>query len=148
MIHGRERARMPLYFFNVRNGSGDFADRDGTELPDIRSATSYARDLARELMLRNESRKRHWHVLVSDADRNELFDLPFVAIDDSLDHLNPETKRLIEVMCEKRMALAEMVFETRMNVLRVRATVARSRARPYIAAESGHAVLQETKRKA
>jgi hypothetical protein len=139
---------MPLYFFNVRNGAGDFADQDGTELPDIQRAMSYARDLARELMLRNESRKRHWHVMVCDADRNDLFDLPFVTIDDSLSHLNPETKRLIEVMCEKRMALAETVFETRMNVLRVRATVARSRARPYVAAEHGHAVLEPAKRKA
>jgi hypothetical protein len=139
---------MPLYFFNVRNGAGDFADRDGTELPDIRHAVSYARDLARELMLRNESSKRHWHVLVSDADRNELFDLPFITIDDSLSHLNPETKRLIETMCEKRMALAETVFETRMNVLRVRATVARSRARPYIAAEFGHAIDDKAKQKA
>jgi hypothetical protein len=52
------------------------------------------------------------------------------------------------VMCEKRMALAETLFETRMNILRVRATVARSRSRPYVAAEHGHAVLDEVKRKA
>ena len=139
---------MPLYFFNVRNGSGDFADQDGTELPGIQTAMSYARDLARELMLRNESRKRHWHVLISDADRNELFDVPFISIDESIRHLNPTSRRLIEIMCEKRMALAEALFETRMNVLRVRATVARSRARPYVAAEGGHAIFEPAKRKA
>jgi hypothetical protein len=139
---------MPLYFFNVRNGSGDFADRDGTELPDIRRAISYARDLARELMRRDEARKRHWHVVVCDADRNELFDVPFISIDESIRHFKPETRHLIEVMCEKRMALAQAMFETRMNVLRVRATVARSRAKPYVAAERGHAIDDKVRRKA
>jgi hypothetical protein len=139
---------MPLYFFNVRNGSGDFADREGTELPDIRRAISYARDLARELMRRDEARKRHWHVVVCDADRNELFDVPFISIDESIRHFKPETRRLIEITCEKRMALAEALFETRMNVLRVRATVARSRAKPYVAAEGGHAIDDKVRRKA
>jgi hypothetical protein len=139
---------MPLYFFHVRNGRGGFADQDGTELPDAQSAMSYARHLAQELMRGNESRKRHWHVVVCDADGNDLFDVPFVTIDDSIRHLNPESRRLIEVMCEKRMALAETLFETRMHVLRARATIARSRARPYIAAEFGHAVGEKAKRKA
>jgi hypothetical protein len=138
---------MPLYFFNVRNGSGGFADRDGTELPDILSAKSYAQDLARELMRGNEPRKRHWHVVVCDLDGIELFDLPFVSIDDSLRHLNPDSRRLIEVMCEKRMALAETLVETRMNILRVRATVARSRSRPHVAAEHGRAVSGPGKKK-
>jgi hypothetical protein len=139
---------MPLYFFNVRKGSGDFADREGTELPDDLGARSYARGLARDVMRGNESRKRHWHVVVCDAGGNELFDLPFVSIDESLGHLNPDSRRLIEVMCEKRMALAEALFETRMNILRVRATVARSRSRPYVAAEHGHAVDELVKQKA
>jgi hypothetical protein len=139
---------MPLYFFNVRNGSGDFADREGTALPDVLSARTYAQGLAREVMLGNESRKRHWHVVVCDSDGRELFDLPFVSIDESIRHLNADSRRLIEVMCEKRMALAETLFETRMNILRVRATVARSRSRPYLAAEHGHAVFEPVKRKA
>src|SRR5688572_30492158 len=101
----RKGAReMPLYFFNVRDGSGGFADREGTELPDALSARTYAQGLAREVMRANESRKRHWHVVVCDSDGKELFDLPFAAIDDSLRHLNADSRRLIEVMCEKRMA--------------------------------------------
>jgi hypothetical protein len=139
---------MPLYFFHVRNGGSGLADHDGTALPDAQSAMNYARDLARELMRGNESRKRHWHVVVCDADGHELIDLPFITIDDSIRHLNPESRRLIEAMCEKRMALAEAMFATRMNVLRVRATVARSKARPYIAAEFGHAIFEKAKRKA
>jgi hypothetical protein len=132
---------MPRYFFNVRNGSGGLADQDGTELPDVRAAMLYARDLARELIRRNEPQKRYWHLVVCDAEQNELFDVPFVAIDESISHLNPDRRRLIEVMCEKRMALAEALFETRMNVLRARANVARLKKQPYLAAEHGHTVL-------
>jgi hypothetical protein len=147
MIHEGAR-EMPRYFFNVRNGAGDLVDRDGTEFPDVLTARNYARDMPRELMLRNEPKKRHWHVVVCDTDGNELFDVPFISIDESLSHLNPETRRLIEVMCDKRMALAQAMFETRMNVLRVRATVARSRAKPYVAAERGHAIDDKVRRKA
>ena len=137
----RECARMPRFFFHVRNGLGDLVDREGTELPDIMTARTYARDLARELMMRNEARKRHWHVVICDADGHELFDFPFVSVDESIRHLNAKSRRLNEVMCEKGMALAEALFESRMTVLRTRATVARSRARPYVAADRGHAVV-------
>jgi hypothetical protein len=147
MIH-EGAGDMPRYYFNVRNGLGDLVDRDGTELPDVLTARNYARDLARELMRRDEARKRHWHVVVCDADRNELFDVPFISIDESIRHFKLETRRLIEITCEKRMALAKALFEARMNVLRVRATVARSRAKPYIAAEGGHAIDDKVRRKA
>jgi hypothetical protein len=139
---------MPRFFFNVRNGWGGLADPDGTSLPDVQSAKDYARRLARELMHGHETKRRYWHVVVRDDEDNRVFDLPFFSVDDSMNHLNPDRRRLIEIMCEKRMALAETLFETRMNVLRVRATLARSRNRPYVAAERGHAVLPQTKRKA
>jgi uncharacterized protein DUF6894 len=138
---------MPRYFFHVRNDSGGFSDLDGTDLPDIPSAMNYARGFARELMLRNESKKRHWHVVPCDADGNELFDLPFISVDETLRHLNPVSRRLIEATCEKKMALAEALFETRMTALRVRATVARSRSRPYLAAEHGHTIFGKAPRK-
>jgi hypothetical protein len=144
---GRRSARMPLYFFHVRNGGSGLADPDGTELPDARGALNHARDVARELMRRNEPRKRHWDVVVCDPDQNELFDVPFISIDESLSHLNPDSRRLIEKMCEKRMALAEALFESRLNMLRARATIARSKARPYLVAEFGHAIDRKAKRK-
>lgn len=139
---------MPRFFFNVRNGSGGFADPEGTTLPDVQSAKDYARDLARELMRGHETKRRYWHVVAYDDDGSRVFDLPFFSVDESMNHLNPDSRQLIETMCEKRIALAETLFETRMNVLRMRATVARSRNQPYVAAERGHTVLEKTKRKA
>ena len=132
---------MPFYYFSVRNGAGNLFDEDGIELPNIAAAQEYAGGLARELMFRNEARKRHWSLFVHDARGEELFALPFVAVDDSIRHLHPKTQRLIEQGCEKRLALAEAVFASRMVVLRARATIARSKARPYLAACNGHNVV-------
>jgi hypothetical protein len=129
-----------LYYFSVRTGSGNLFDEDGVELADNEAARNYARDLARELMFRNEARKRCWWVFVHDAEGKELLGLPFVAIDDTLCHLSPESRQLIHQMSEKRLALAEAIFVSKLNVLRAKATIARSKSRPYLAAYNGHLV--------
>ena len=63
---------MPLYFFSVRNGSGNLFDEDGVDLSDVGAAQEHARCLARELMFRNEARKRHWWVFVLDGAGEEF----------------------------------------------------------------------------
>ena len=132
---------MPLYYFSVRNGSGNLFDADGIELPDIEAVREYAVGLARELMFGNEVGKRHWSLCAHDAERREVFALPFVAVDDSIRHFPPQTKRLIEQNSKSKLALAEAIFSAKMGVLRVRATIARSRSRPYIAAYKGNSVV-------
>jgi hypothetical protein len=69
--------------------------------------------------------------------------MPFVAVDESIKHLSPESKRLIEQMSKKRFALAQAMFASRMGVMRARATIARSRSRPYLAAYNGRNVMAE-----
>ena len=132
---------MPRFFFDLRNGSGNLLDRDGVDLPDIEAARNYAQGVARELMFRSEARKRCWWFMVRDQNHNELFALPFVDVDDTLRHLNAKSRELIRQASEKRLALAETIFHSRMNVLGVRATIARIKSRPYVAAENGRAVL-------
>jgi hypothetical protein len=132
---------VPLYYFGVRNGSGNLADEEGIELPDVQAAREHACALARELMFRNEPRKRHWLLFVRDAEGNELFAMPFVAVDESILHLNPESRLLIQQMAEKKLALAEAVFASRMGVMRAQATIARTRSRPYLAAYKGRNVI-------
>jgi hypothetical protein len=132
---------MPRFFFDLRNGSGNLLDQDGVDLPDAEAARNYARSVARELMFRDESRKRHWWFKVRDQDDNELFALPFVDVDDTLRHFSAKSRKLIERMSENRLALAEAMFNSRMNLLGARAAVARSQSRPYVAAENGRAVL-------
>jgi hypothetical protein len=133
------------YHFNVRDGFGGVADTEGTELPDIAAARAYAHAIVRELMFGDETKKRHHWLVVCDAAGQELFELSFLAVDQSLSHLNAESRRLIEQMCEKRLALTQAAYECRMNVLRVRANIARARARPYLATEQGHTIPVEPK---
>jgi hypothetical protein len=132
---------VPLYYFGVRNGSGNLADEDGIELPNAEAAREYACALARELMFRNETRRRHWLLFVRDSEGNELFAMPFVSVDESIQHLSPESRRLIQQTSEKKLALAEAMFASRMGVMRARATIARSRSRPYLAAYKGRNVI-------
>jgi hypothetical protein len=137
---------MPRFFFNLRNGSGNLLDREGVDLPDVEAARKYARGVARELMFRSEARKRSWSVMVRDQNDNDLFALPFVEVDDTLRHLNPESRELIKQASAKRLALAEAIFHSRMNVLGVRASIARIRSRPYVATENGRSVLPNVRR--
>jgi hypothetical protein len=132
---------VPRYYFSIRNGFGNPFDEEGVDLPDVESAKNYARDLARELMFRNEARKRHWWVFAHDENRNELFGLPFVAIDETIRHLSPENRQLIYLISQKRLELAEAIFASQMNVLRAKATIARARSRPYLAAYNGHTLV-------
>ena len=132
---------MPRFFFDLRNGSGNLLDQDGVDLPDVEAARNYAHVVARELMFGRESRRRCWWFMVRDQNDNELFALPFVDVDDTLRHLSVENRMLIEHMSKNRLALAEAIFHSRMNVLGARAAVARSQSRPYVAAENGRAVL-------
>jgi hypothetical protein len=134
---------MPRYFFSIHNGNGGLSDHEGTELADLAAARDYAGALARELMHRNEARVRHCWVVVRDDRQAEVFSLPFLSVDASIDHLNPYSRRLIAEMCVKRLALAQAVFDCRLNVFRVRATLARARARPYLATTHGHRIQDE-----
>jgi hypothetical protein len=137
---------MPRFFFDLRNGFGNLLDQDGVDLPDAEAARNYARGVARELMFRDESRKRHWWFKVRNQDDYELFALPFLDVDDTLQHFSAKSRKLIERMSENRLALAEATFNSRMNLLGARAAVARSQSRPYVAAENGRAVLSGIKR--
>jgi len=132
---------VPLFFFDLRTNSRHVVDRDGVELPDLETARTYAHRVARELIFRSEPRKRHWLMVVRDQNDNELFAVPFIAVDESLRHLDADTRGLLERMCEKRRALGDALFDSRMTVLRARATVARSRSRPYVATENGQTVI-------
>jgi hypothetical protein len=133
--------QVPLYYFGVRTGSGNLFDKEGIELPNVEAAREYAGKLARELMYRNEPKKRHWWVRARDVAGKELFALPFVAVDETIRHLKPEIRQLIEQNSKSRLALAEAIFASRMTILRARATIARARSRLYVAAYNGHSVL-------
>ena len=128
---------MPRYCFNLRDGGAGVTDPEGTVLPDEVAARAYATYVARELMARAEVKRRHWQLDVSDESGKVLFHVPFVAADDTIDHLSLRTRRLVERLCERQRELAETMFAVRLTILRSKAVCARSQGKPYLAAEFG-----------
>jgi hypothetical protein len=108
---------MPVYYFNLCNGGAGLLDQDGAELPDLDAAKAYAAQIARELMNRDEHKKRPGRLDVVDADGERVFEVPFAAVDPSLDHLEPELRALVERLCESERQLAETIFTERLLVM-------------------------------
>src|SRR5689334_22030988 len=98
------RPIVPLFFFDLRTNSRHVVDHDGIDLLDVETARTYARGVARDLMFRSEPSKRHWLMVVRDQSDNELFEVPFIAVDESLKLHSAETRTLLVHMCEKRRA--------------------------------------------
>ena len=131
---------MPRYHFHLRDGAGGVTDTEGTDLPGRAAARAYAAQVARELMGRAEVKKRHWRLDVSDDTGKVLFEVPFAAVDSTIDHLCPTTRRLVERLCRNKRELAEAVFEARLAVLKSKAIHARSNGKPYLAAHLGRQI--------
>lgn len=74
---------MPLFHFNLRDGAY-YPDRDGTELPDLRTARVEAVKLAGQLLLDRPEEfweGKEWQVEVTDHSGLVLFRLDFTATD-------------------------------------------------------------------
>src|SRR5215831_8485403 len=92
---------MPTYKFKLIDDSDGIEDDVGVSLPDAEIAYRYACDVARELMDHREQRTRHWRLDVYEGNGEKLFDIPFAKLDQTLDHLRPHTRALVE-QCAQR----------------------------------------------
>jgi hypothetical protein len=131
---------MSMYYFNLRDGGAGVLDVEGTELPDVSAARSYAVRVARELLWPHEIQKRAWRVDVCDNEGKAVFVLPFAQVDPSLDHLDRGLRELIERLSEARRRLGETIFRSEALALHFRASDARRMGKPYLAAHRGQRV--------
>jgi hypothetical protein len=131
---------MPLYYFNLQDGAAGIADPDGTDLVDPAAAMVHAHEVVLELMAHVEARTRHWLLDICDDSGMHLFEVPFVGIDRTIDHLEPQTRHLIEEACVKRRELASAIFDARANIRRARILVARSRRTPHLVTDRGRQI--------
>jgi hypothetical protein len=83
---------------------------------------------------RAEAKRRHSQLDVCNCRGKLLFGGAFVVADVTIDHLAPETKRLVERLCRGLRELSEATFEARLTVLKLRALRARANGQPYLAA--------------
>jgi hypothetical protein len=132
---------MPAYTFELRDGDRIVEDTSAVNLPDREHAFRYARDVARELMSCREAQTRTWRLDVYDSSAR-IFELPFASIDPTLDHLVPEMRATVEIICDRFRSLREAMAAARITVRESRALVALSRGRPYLATEMGERTIR------
>jgi hypothetical protein len=128
---------MPLYTFELREGSAPLSDDAGVDLPDREHALAYAMEVVRELMQGSEIQTRSWRLDVYENHCERIFELPFAALDHTLDHLAPQLRSAVERLCNSHRSWKETVHAACITLRESRALVAQSRGRPYLAAVAG-----------
>jgi hypothetical protein len=131
---------MPTYYFRIRDGAAGIPDSEGTELPDDEAARKHAMTVIREIARNAEPRTRHWQLDVHDSSGELLFELAFAALDHTIGHLDWETRRLLERLCDAHRRLSESIFDSQALILRSRAIISRLRGRPYLVAQDGRRI--------
>jgi hypothetical protein len=134
---------MPHYTFELRDGSSQIEDATGVNLPDRQQAVRYAHQVARELMRCREKQTRTWRLDVYEDEGERLFEIPFVRIDETLAHLSPSVRAMMEDLCDRVRSLMEARSAAAATVRESRALVARSRGRPYLATTSGRRTIRD-----
>jgi hypothetical protein len=134
---------MPLYTFELRDGSCGIADTVGVSFADREQALCYAHDVIRELMSQCERQTRTWRLDVYEDHDRRVFEIPFARLDETLDHLDPHWREKVEDMCNRSRSLREACSAASETVRESRALVARSRGKPYLATDRGQSVIRE-----
>jgi hypothetical protein len=133
---------MPKYTFDLRTGDGRVEDDAGVRLPDRVHAVAHAVEVAHDLMRCREPQTRAWCLEVYE-EGERVYELPFATIDPTLDHLVPELRGTVEQSYSSVRSAREIVRAARITVREARALVARSRGKPYLAAEAGEPTIRD-----
>lgn len=134
---------MPRYTFKLCDDGGGVEDNSGVSLPNAEIAYRYACDVASELMSRRELRTRHWQLDVYEGDGKKVFEIPFVAVDPTLDHLRTEQRELVERSSRLIRSVKDAVYAAGLSKREAKSLVARSRGKPYLAADRGRKVIRD-----
>src|SRR5262249_21172142 len=120
---------MPRYTFKLRDNDVGVEDHDGVNLPDAEIAYRYACDVVRELMSRREPSTRSWQLEVYEGDHERIFEIPFMRLDQTLDHLNAQTREMIEDGARQVRSLKDTYRAAKVTIRETRSLVARSRGK-------------------
>ncbi len=134
---------MPRYTFKLSDDDDGVEDNLGVSLPDAASAFRYACDVVSELMNHREKATRDWRLDVYE-DGNKVFALRFVSVDHTLDHLRPDYRKTVELISGQRRSLKDVWEQTKITEREAKALVARSRGRPYLAADRGKKIIRDS----
>lgn len=135
---------MPLYTFELRDGSGGIPDTAGVSFANRDQALCYAHDVIRELMSQCERETRSWRLDVYEDHDRRVFEIPFARLDETLDHLSSHWRSRVEDLSNRSRLLREACSAAHATVQESRALVAWSRGKPYLATDGGQKVIRES----
>ncbi len=133
---------MPVYSFELRDGTRPVTDDTGVHLADRQSAFEYAQEIVRELMSGCEAETRRWRLDVYEAGEGLVFKIPFFQLDPTFANLDPSSRQAMERLCEGNRSLREAMHAARATMRESRAVVARARGKPYLAASAGEKTIR------
>jgi hypothetical protein len=128
---------MSLFYFSLNTGPRLVADREGTPLPSIDAARSYAAAVARDIMRNDRHRTLSWRICVSDSEHRPCFEVLFASVADDLMRFSPAVQETLTRTAHSVASLNDDIKAVRESLLRLRATLARADQMPYLAALNG-----------
>jgi len=135
---------MPRYTFKLSDDGNGVEDDVGVSLPNVEVAYRYACDVVFERMNCRELRTRHWQLDVYEGEGKKVFEIPFVRVDPTLNHLTAEQRKLVEHNSRLIRLLKDAVCAANLTGREARSLVAHSRGKPYLAADRGHRVIRDS----
>jgi hypothetical protein len=133
---------MPIYTFTLRDGTDGVVDETGVRLAGEDCAIQYGNDVVRELMKNRELETRSWRLDIYEDRDSGICQIPFAAVDPTLNHLEPKFRTAVEDLSERRRQLSEALHAVNATVTESRALVARSRGKPYLASRFGRETIR------
>jgi hypothetical protein len=134
---------MPRYTFKLCDDGGGVEDNIGVSLPNAEIAYRYACDVVSELMSCRELRTRHWRLDVYEDEQKKVFEIPFAKLDPTLDHLPTAQRELVEQTSQIIRSLKDALYAAGLSKGEAKSLVARSRGKPYLAADRGRKVIRD-----
>ena len=134
---------MPVYTFRLLNDGDGVADDLGLPLPNTKAAYDYACDVALELMDHREDATRSWRLDVYENGAKKLFEILFATIDQTLDQLKPDNRKLVEMTATRRRSLQDTYRAAWKTYRESQALVARCRGKLYLATDHGEKTIRD-----
>src|SRR5215472_5723597 len=134
---------MPTYTFRLLDDSDGVADDVGIRLPDSKAAYGYACDVAHEVMDHREATTRSWRLDVYEDGVEKVFEILFAGVDETLNHLKPDNRKLVETTAMRRRLLQDTLRATWITCRETQALLARSQGKLYLAADRGERTIRD-----
>jgi hypothetical protein len=134
---------MPTYTFKLLDNGGGLTDDIGLRLPNSKAAYGYACGVALEMMDHREVATRSWRLDVYEDGAKKLFEILFATIDETLNHLKPDNRRLVEMTAMRRRSLQDTLHATWITCRESQALIARSHGKLYLATDYGEKTIRD-----